>query len=164
MIFVAAALLLTALAAQADDGKPAATPYRPSVSTPAQLSAPGWQAVAGFTWVAARLFWARPASGGIVGRKNEPTWVGSVWNRKAYASTCKRRLTTMPALMRLAVLEQSNETPGRYGGVIGLDRPEPGARGHGLELQLLGRQASGSGYLAAAGPRGRKSMTSQKAA
>jgi hypothetical protein len=41
---VAAALvfLLASLSARAEDVKPAATPYRPSVSTPAQLSAPGW--------------------------------------------------------------------------------------------------------------------------
>lgn len=50
MIFTAGALLLAALAAQADDGKPAATPYRPSVSTPAQLSAPGWLELEGGAW------------------------------------------------------------------------------------------------------------------
>jgi len=50
MSFTAGALLLAALAAQADDGKPAATPYRPSVSTPAQLSAPGWLELEGGVW------------------------------------------------------------------------------------------------------------------
>ena len=50
MIFSGGALLLAALSAQADDGKPAATPYRPSVSTPAQLSAPGWLEVEGGVW------------------------------------------------------------------------------------------------------------------
>jgi hypothetical protein len=43
--FVAAALVATALSpahAAADDDEPSATPYRPSVSTPAALSAPGW--------------------------------------------------------------------------------------------------------------------------
>jgi len=50
MIFTAGALLLAALAAHADDGKPAATPYRPSVSTPAQLSAPGWLELEGGAW------------------------------------------------------------------------------------------------------------------
>jgi len=49
-IFTAGALLLAALGAQADDGKPAATPYRPSVSTPAQLSAPGWLELEGGVW------------------------------------------------------------------------------------------------------------------
>jgi len=42
---VAAMLVASALpagAASADDESPAATPYRPSVSTPAALSAPGW--------------------------------------------------------------------------------------------------------------------------
>jgi opacity protein-like surface antigen len=40
---VAAACLFAALApAQAEDKEPAATPYRPSVATPAQLSEPGW--------------------------------------------------------------------------------------------------------------------------
>ncbi len=39
---VLAALLLAAAAAQADDDGPAVTPYRPSVSTPAALSEPGW--------------------------------------------------------------------------------------------------------------------------
>ena len=50
MIFTAGALALAAHAAQADDGKPAATPYRPSVSTPAQLSAPGWLELEGGVW------------------------------------------------------------------------------------------------------------------
>lgn len=50
MIFTFGAMLLAALAAQADDGKPAATPYRPSVSTPAQLSAPGWLELEGGVW------------------------------------------------------------------------------------------------------------------
>ena len=36
------ALAVTAAAHAADDGGPAVVPYRPSVSTPAQLSAPGW--------------------------------------------------------------------------------------------------------------------------
>lgn len=36
------ALLACAAAARADDGGPAVVPYRPSVSTPAQLSAPGY--------------------------------------------------------------------------------------------------------------------------
>ncbi len=49
-IVTASALLLTAVAAQADEGKPAATPYRPSVSTPAQLSAPGWLELEGGVW------------------------------------------------------------------------------------------------------------------
>ena len=40
---VALLLLLTlAAAARADDDEPRTTPYRPSVSTPAALSAPGW--------------------------------------------------------------------------------------------------------------------------
>jgi len=42
--------LLAALAARADDDKPAATPYRPSVSTPAALSAPGWLEIEGGLW------------------------------------------------------------------------------------------------------------------
>lgn len=50
MIFTGGALLLAALSAQADDAKPAATPYRPSVSTPAQLSAPGWLEIEGGVW------------------------------------------------------------------------------------------------------------------
>lgn len=50
MIFTCGALLLAALSAQADDGKPAATPYRPSVSAPAQLSAPGWLEIEGGVW------------------------------------------------------------------------------------------------------------------
>jgi hypothetical protein len=50
MTFTACALLLAAQAAQADDGKPAAMPYRPSVSTPAQLSAPGWLELEGGGW------------------------------------------------------------------------------------------------------------------
>ena len=40
-VCVGAALLLRCAAAQADDDV-SVTPYRPSVSTPAQLSAPGW--------------------------------------------------------------------------------------------------------------------------
>ena len=44
------ALLLAALSAHAEDEKPAATPYRPSVSTPAQLSAPGWLEIEGGLW------------------------------------------------------------------------------------------------------------------
>jgi len=43
-------LLLAALSAHAEDDKPAATPYRPSVSTPAQLSAPGWLELEGGVW------------------------------------------------------------------------------------------------------------------
>jgi hypothetical protein len=40
---LAATLLAVAVTARADaDGGPAVVPYRPSVSTPAQLSAPGW--------------------------------------------------------------------------------------------------------------------------
>lgn len=35
-------LLVAAFACRADDDAPAVTPYRPSVSTPAALSAPGW--------------------------------------------------------------------------------------------------------------------------
>jgi hypothetical protein len=50
LVLTACALLLTALSAQADEDKPAATPYRPSVSTPAQLSAPGWLEVEGGVW------------------------------------------------------------------------------------------------------------------
>jgi hypothetical protein len=50
MLFTGSALLLAALTAQANDDKPAATPYRPSVSTPAQLSAPGWLEVEGGVW------------------------------------------------------------------------------------------------------------------
>jgi hypothetical protein len=49
-IIFTAALLMVALSAQADDDKPAATPYRPSVSTPAQLSAPGWLELEGGVW------------------------------------------------------------------------------------------------------------------
>ena len=41
--FAALALALAMGAAQAQTGElPSATPYRPSVSTPAALSAPGW--------------------------------------------------------------------------------------------------------------------------
>jgi hypothetical protein len=50
MIFLAGALALATFAAQAEDDKPAATPYRPSVSTPAQLSAPGWLELEGGVW------------------------------------------------------------------------------------------------------------------
>ena len=50
MVFTAGVLVLAALSAHADDGKPAATPYRPSVSTPAQLSAPGWLELEGGAW------------------------------------------------------------------------------------------------------------------
>ena len=39
---LAATLLAAAACAHADDGGPAVVPYRPSVSTPAQLSAPGY--------------------------------------------------------------------------------------------------------------------------
>ena len=41
-LLAAATLLACAAAHAADDGNPAVVPYRPSVSTPAQLSAPGW--------------------------------------------------------------------------------------------------------------------------
>ena len=40
--FVLLLLLALAAAARADDDEPRTTPYRPSVSTPAALSAPGW--------------------------------------------------------------------------------------------------------------------------
>jgi len=40
--FIALIAATSASAASADDESPAATPYRPSVSTPAALSAPGW--------------------------------------------------------------------------------------------------------------------------
>jgi hypothetical protein len=40
-LFIASTLALSAVAARADE-TPAVTPYRPSVSTPATLSAPGW--------------------------------------------------------------------------------------------------------------------------
>jgi hypothetical protein len=43
-------MLLAAPSAHADDDRPAATPYRPSVSTPAQLSAPGWLELEGGVW------------------------------------------------------------------------------------------------------------------
>src|SRR4051812_1440755 len=39
---LAALTAVVARAAAADDDSPSATPYRPSVSTPAALSAPGW--------------------------------------------------------------------------------------------------------------------------
>ncbi len=39
---VVAGSFLAGVAAAADDDRPAATPYRPTVSTPATLSAPGW--------------------------------------------------------------------------------------------------------------------------
>jgi hypothetical protein len=45
-----ALLLLSAAAAHAEGDKPDATPYRPSVSTPAQLSAPGWLELEGGLW------------------------------------------------------------------------------------------------------------------
>jgi len=42
MALIASALLAGAASVRADDGGPPVVPYRPSVSTPAQLSAPGW--------------------------------------------------------------------------------------------------------------------------
>jgi hypothetical protein len=52
VVFTTSILLLLAApsAKAADDDKPAATPYRPSVSTPAQLSAPGWLELEGGVW------------------------------------------------------------------------------------------------------------------
>jgi hypothetical protein len=50
MFITSGVLMLAALSAHADDGKPVATPYRPSVSTPAQLSAPGWLEIEGGVW------------------------------------------------------------------------------------------------------------------
>ena len=41
-LVIIVAALLGATAARAEDSEPAATPYRPSVSSPAALSAPGW--------------------------------------------------------------------------------------------------------------------------
>ena len=41
-LLIASALLAGAASVHADDGGPSVVPYRPSVSTPAQLSAPGW--------------------------------------------------------------------------------------------------------------------------
>ena len=39
---IAATLMLAAASCANAEGEPAATPYRPSVSTPATLSEPGW--------------------------------------------------------------------------------------------------------------------------
>lgn len=64
-VAIAAAGLFIALpAAQAEDKEPAATPYRPTVSNPAELSEPGWLEL--------ELGWQRIRGGSDIQRDSQP--------------------------------------------------------------------------------------------